>query len=101
MRIGKFTQRSTTIIFETSCDIFHVQAFVQNLYSLDVSIVSVCGRRGPPQAGRMGRARRLRPRLLGRRNPFEPTHAMDPPVFCGVETKTNLKMTRSERVETN
>ena len=87
IRVGKFTQRSTTIIFETSCAIFHVQAFVQNLYSLDVSIVSVWGGRGAPQAGRMGRARRLRPRLLGRRNPFEPTHAMDPSVF--LELKPN------------
>ena len=60
IRVGKLTQRSTTIIFETSCAIFHVQAFVQNLYSLDVSIVSVWGGRGAPQAGRMGRARRLR-----------------------------------------
>ena len=41
IRIGTFTQKSTTIIFETSCDIFNVQAFVQYLYFLDVSIVSV------------------------------------------------------------
>ena len=60
IRIGTFTQKSTTIISETSCDIFHVQAFVQYLYFLDVSIVSVWGGRGAPQAGRMGRARRLR-----------------------------------------
>ena len=54
IRIGTFTQKSTTIIFETSCDIFHVQAFVQYLYSLDVSIVSVWGAVGRDAAHALG-----------------------------------------------
>ena len=87
IRIGTFTQKSTTIIFETSCDIFHVQAFVQYLYSLDVSIVSVWGGRGAPQAAHALGASVAR-RLLGRRNPFEPTHAMDPPVFLELKPKS-------------